>query len=465
MDNSDLFKKLKHLYWRAGCGPGFDILSSPPESIECAVEDIFINADTFELFEYRELLPEFNKTNSNTEDLPSMSAMPDEDYRRSDYRSFIIQKWINALAGSTGFFREKMAFFWGNHFACKIGDPKVCKQHANMLRKFALGNFRDLLIAVSQSPGMISYLNTNVSTKQRPNENFSRELMEIFTLGQGNYSESDVKQSSRAFTGWDVNDISLEFENNPFKHDFESKTFLNEYGQFNGWDIIDIILKQKQCSRFIVTKIYSYFVNDKTDPFIIEDLTDFFYTHDYNITLLMKKIFLSDWFYSEINIGAKLKTPFDFLSGLIKFYNIQFENFQSFHSCHKFFSHDIFHPPSVAGWNFDLESLDATSLVTRVNASRWIFESPHFKAVNGEFKPDLNTDGSKVTLQMKYSAKAIEDIFKKDSFEKTTAFLSDFIIQRPDRKFIPSDIDEIATGNNPFEIARKIMSFPEYQFC
>ena len=176
---------------------------------------------------------------------------------------------------------------------------------------------------------MSKYLNNRQNVKERPNENFARELMELFTLGVGNYTEKDIKESARAFSGWSFKNNG-DFFLRKQKHDYEEKTFFGKTGHFNGDDIIDIILEQKQCAKFICTKVYKYFINPNVDEDRLEEITTLFYK-DYNIEKLMQHIFTSDWFYNKENIGAKIKSPIELLVGIHRLVRVAYNNKNQLH--------------------------------------------------------------------------------------------------------------------------------------
>ena len=168
--------------------------------------------------------------------------------------------WLSEMINSEAQLREKMSLFWHGHFACRVINIYFQQQLLNTIRENALDNFGDLLREVSKSPAMLAFLNNQQNKKQHPNENFAREVMELFTMGRGNYTEQDVKEGARAFTGWGFN-LKGEFVNRPFLHDNGIKQFLGKTGNFDGDDIIDILLEQQQTATFIVRKIYKQFVN------------------------------------------------------------------------------------------------------------------------------------------------------------------------------------------------------------
>lgn len=464
------FEKLKHLYHRAGCGLDVQLLYKKP-TLSKAIDNIFSNSRTYRDIDFEpgmhpnreSMIGEKEVSMQEADSKPNKNPLK---ISRSAFRAMLIHDWINQFAFSPAFFREKMAIFWGLHFACKIGDPLVSKHHVNMLRRNALGNLKDLVIAVSTSPGMLSYLNANVSIKGRPNENFIRELMEIFTLGNGHFTEADVKNGARAFTGWGFDKTAYRFKFDKEKFDFETKTFLGTTGPLNGFDIIDIILKQKQCARFIVRKIYLFFVSDNVDESFVNELADYFYTNNYNIELLMRKIFNSDFFYLPQNIGCKLKTPYEAMAGMMKFFNFKFDGYRSFLAFNNLFGHDIFHPPTVAGWNFEKGSIDIASLVLRLDASRRMFKNNNYKIINlanGLYLKDSNTNN---TLPLAtFNLAPAGRLFNGGNNQESIKRLIDFLIQTPFQKF---NHNSSFITQQPFDLlntAKIIMSTPEYQFC
>src|SRR6476646_5788061 len=205
---------------------------------------------------------------------------------------------------------EKMALFWHGHFAvneAKVRDYRKTLGQLQLFHKYGTGSFRDLLIAVAQDPAMLSFLDAGVNVKGAPNENFAREIMELFTMGVGNYSEKDIREGARAFTGW--NYVDLKFVVNKNQHDDGQKTFLGKTGNFDGVDIIDIILQQPVTARYISGKIYRYFVRQDPSPEVQEKLGAVLRDNDYKIAPLLETIFLSHDFYSPASVGTQIKSP------------------------------------------------------------------------------------------------------------------------------------------------------------
>jgi len=274
-------------------------------------------------------------------------------------------------------FLERMTLFWHDHFACRIKDYRIAQTYIDTLRKDALGSFRDLLHGIAKDPGMIRYLNNKQNKKGQPNENFARELLELFSLGIGNYTEKDIKEAARSFTGWNSNRKG-EYVFMKQRYDDGVKTFLGRSGNFTGEEIIDIVLEQKQTARYITTKIYKYFVNEKPNKQIIESLAEQFLKSDYNIKELMVTIFKSDWFYDADNIGNKIKSPIDLIVGLKKLLNIKFSKFSQYVYLQRILGQELLNPPNVAGWEGDLKWINNSVLVYRLKLSHLLLNKENY---------------------------------------------------------------------------------------
>ena len=218
-------------------------------------------------------------------------------------REFIVKlnyTWIHKMINEESVLREKLTLFWHDHFACRTPNPWFAQQLNNEMRKLALDKFGNLLLAVTKSPAMLQFLNNQQNRKASPNENFARELLELFTIGHGNYTERDIKNVAKAFTGWGFNQQG-QFVFRSRLHDFSNKEFLGKSGSYNGEDILKILLKRRETAIFLTRKIYKYFVNEDVNEAHLKSLSDSFYTSGYDIKKLMYDIFSSGWFYSNEN--------------------------------------------------------------------------------------------------------------------------------------------------------------------
>ncbi|MEP7170095.1 MAG: DUF1800 domain-containing protein, partial [Bacteroidota bacterium] len=379
--------------------------------------------------------------------------------------------------------REKMTFFWMGHFACRVNDIRFADRLNNTIRKYSLGKFGDLLASVSKEPAMLQFLNNRRNRKEHPNENFSRELMELFTLGRGNYTEKDVKEVARAFTGWGYQGMGRFTIFEKF-HDTDSKTFLGETGNFDGDAALKIILKQKQCARFITKKIYKFFVNDEQDEKIIDTLAENFYASDYDIEKLMHEIFTSDWFYDKRNIGAKIKSPIELLAGMIKNLGLKFTNTRSILFYERILGQVLFQPPNVSGWTGGKNWIDNSTLMARLTLAKRFLKGEIMDMQPKEEYDMQLMDPNKTEENKKINKRAYTENLKMLPLFDLTGLLN-AISKVQDNKindslislFIQSDSKKIDKDlfNQYNDIQDKtqriknivvhVMSLPEYQLC
>jgi len=273
--------------------------------------------------------------------------------------------WMHEMVNTGAQLREKLGFFWHGHFACRNLNVFYQQGLLDIIRRNALGSFRTMLHEVSKSAAMLNFLNNQQNRKDHPNENFAREVMELFTLGRGNYTEEDIKEAARSFTGWSSN-VKGEYVFRRFQHDFGSKTFLGKTGNLTGEEVLDHLLAQKQTARFITQKMYKFFVNDTPDQKNIEWLADRFYKNDYDIGKLCEDIFTSDWFYDDKNIGVKIKSPVELLTGIQRMLPMTLENEESLMLLQRVLGQLLFYPPNVAGWPGGKAWIDSSTLMMRM---------------------------------------------------------------------------------------------------
>lgn len=282
--------------------------------------------------------------------------------------SLLQQWWIERMLHSPRPLEEKMTLFWHGHFATSA--QKVRSTEANydlhdIFRRSATGNFKELTLAVAKSPVMLRYLDNQQNVKEHPNENWARELMELFTLGIGNYTEDDIKESARAFTGWQYNARGYVF--NEKKHDFGEKTFLGKTGKFGGNDIIDIIFEQNATAEFLSEKLYLYFVNDQPNDAVVSAMAKQLREYDYHVEPVLRKLFASEHFYSKSNMGSQIKSPAQFVVQLAHDLNMQYPPYRSMAQATAQLGQNLFHPPNVKGWDGGRAWINANTLLTRYN--------------------------------------------------------------------------------------------------
>jgi uncharacterized protein (DUF1800 family) len=411
---------------------------------------------------------------------------PDQkkDFGKASYRCTrnLNLAWMNEMVDSPAQLREKMSLFWHGHFATRVDNIFFTQSLLDIIRRNALGNFGDLLHALSKSGAMINFLNSNQNKKDHPNENFAREVMELFTLGRGNYTETDVKEAARAFTGWGA-DLQGNFVFRSNQHDTRDKTVLGRSGNFDGDDVLNILLEQKQTARFVTRKIYRFLVNEQPDEAKVDWLAGRFYKNNYEIKPLMEDIFLGDWFYEEKNIGSRIKSPVELIAGIRRMIPMKIANEESQLQVQAVLGQTLFFPPNVAGWPGGMNWIDSSSLMFRLRLPEIIYASGE---IDLTAKPDDDIQMGRRELMEyqismgelhKYAAQMIRaelfwpDYLKRFEQTKKEDLLSEIgktILQVPTgikESTIKSFMD--VSGRESFikTATIQLMSTPEYQLC
>jgi uncharacterized protein (DUF1800 family) len=260
--------------------------------------------------------------------------------------------WANRMLETQRPLEEKMTLFWHGHFATsdeKVKDYRKMEKQNVMLRAQATGNFRTLMIAVAQDPAMLAYLDAAVNVKGAPNENFAREIMELFTMGVGNYSEQDIREAARAFTGWNYH--GLQFVINPAQHDNANKTVLGRTGNFDGVEVIDIILAQPVTAQYIAGKLYRYFVREELSPQLQAQLGTLLRDSHYEIAPFLEAVFSSRDFYSDASIGTRIKPPVELVISTYHKMGLKVvPGIPDFNDLTESLGQMLMFPPNVAGW-------------------------------------------------------------------------------------------------------------------
>jgi len=281
--------------------------------------------------------------------------------------------WLHRILNTARPLEERMTFFWHNHFATansKVGAPPLMHAQNQMFRANAMGNFRDMLYAVSRDPAMLRWLDSNSNRKASPNENYARELMELFSMGVGNYTEQDVQESARAFTGWFF-DRTRGFVFNRNQHDFGQKTFLGRTGTWDGDDIVNIILEQPVAADFMARKVFTFFVHDRPTPATVTRLADGFRGSGYSVRELMRSVLMSPEFSSAEAYHAVVKSPVDYLVGTMKTIGIDEYSREAPGQLNRM-GMALYNPPDVSGWNWGTDWIGAATLLERCNTANSI---------------------------------------------------------------------------------------------
>ena len=299
--------------------------------------------------------------------------------------------WANRMVATNSPLQEKMALFWHGHYAInesKVRDYRKLLVELELFHEMGTGSFRDLMVAVSQDPAMLSFLDAGVNVKGASNENFAREIMELFTMGVGNYTETDIREAARAFTGWNYDD--LDFVINTEQHDAGGKTFLGHTGDFDGVDIIDIIMEQPATAEYVAGKIYRYYVRDELNSELQTELGNVFREADYEVAALLETMFLSKDFYNAASVGVHIKSPVELaISTYRKLGLNDVPGVPDFNQATSALGQTLFRPPTVAGWAGGRSWITPGLLLERGNFARDVL----FPDIN--FIPSDRRNGSR----------------------------------------------------------------------
>lgn len=472
--------KNQHLLWRAAFGPmaenAADLDATTPRELWKLLLKTS-GSKPAKLNVSQQLIDKYFSGNQGMDrrDLTREQRKEIQDMSRDALKDLNLE-WLKLMVNSQSQLREKMSLFWHGHFACRINNSYFQQELLHVIRENALGNFKDLLMGVSKSAAMLQFLNNQQNRKQHPNENFAREVMELFTMGRGNYTENDIKEAARAFTGWGFNPRG-EFMFRRNQHDFDTKTVLGRTGNFEGEEIIALLLEQKQTARFISRKVYRYFVNETVDETKLSWLADRFYANGYDIGKLVEDIFTSDWFYEEKNIGTRIKSPVELIAGIRRLLPMQLENDQSQLLFERALGQVLFFPPNVAGWPGGKNWIDSSSLMLRLRL-------PQILAANEmvDIRPKADDDVQMGMMQegmrrLKETAKGgtatiqwdlVYRIFEKTPREKLLDQVMATLLQtkaKPGAALLERYANKESRENYIKSAIINLMSTPEYQLC
>lgn len=475
--------KNQHLLWRAGFGP----MAEEGAALASASPAAYLNA----LFKASEKKPVELDVADNSikglmmgvEEVGKQQRQLSEEQRkklrqqsRDDIKSLNLA-WLNEMVNSEQQLREKMAFFWHGHFASRNLNILYQQQYLSILRRHALGSFSELLGAISKSAAMINFLNNNQNRKGHPNENFAREVMELFTLGRGNYTENDIKEAARAFTGWGA-DLSGEFVFRKNQHDAGSKTIFGKTGNFDGDDVLNLLLERKETAYWITKKMFRFFVSEEVDEAKVKALANTFYQSNYEISALLKALFSADWFYDKKYIGNKIKSPIELIVGLQRMLPVTLQEPDNLLQIQRLLGQILFYPPNVAGWPGGKSWIDSSSLLLRMRLPFLLYGS---EALTLQPKDDDDQQmGMAARLKAKAGRAALPKLgatadwsvflqrFGKTPKEKIAGELSQLLLQAPlsvPESTLVQAADASSREKYIQTLTLQVMSTPEYQLC
>lgn len=465
MEPIKTFNNIKHLHSRAGFGIQYlDLKHRSSWNIKKAVDELFLESRKTEpmaiVLDYVPKKELKSILNLSPEERKELMRKARQGVRQLN------TYWLDKMAASPEQLREKLTLFWHGHFACRSQNPLFLQQLNNIHREHALGNFKTMLLEVSKSPAMLQFLNNQQNRKGKPNENFARELMELFTLGRGNYTESDIKEAARAFTGWGYN-LAGEFQFRQQLHDSDQKTFFGKTGNFDGSDIIDIILNKPVTAEFIARKIYVFLVNDLADESHVKELGAYLYSHNYDLGDLVKKILTSDWFYDSKNMGCKIKSPVELLVGLNRQFAVNYQNPAVLLQFQSALGQVLFYPPNVAGWSGGRNWIDSSSLMVRLKIPSLVLNGGQIE-FDGKADPEDEAFLSMNKIQRKAIERRVQATADWNKFINqfpsafTAANMADYLLQP---KVNAAILNTLKTNADLKSAAIELVSMPEYQLC
>ncbi len=394
--------------------------------------------------------------------------------------------WMFRMINSPRPLEEKMALFWHHVFATGVGKNQHILASAlqiDMLRRVGLSNMREILLELSKDPAMIFWLDNNENRKGEPNENYGRELLELFSMGVGNYSEDDIKDCSRAFTGWTFTQPPPLYPQGYYpahfvfieeEHDNGEKTFLGHTGNLNGDDIIDIIVQQPACAKFISRHLYNFFVADEPqvpswnvtppqDPDAIDTLSNAFLESGGDIRHVLRTLFNSD-FFKEARF-KKVKSPTELVTGILKLVGTHQQpelGMAKYPGATALMGQELLNPPTVEGWHTGKEWIDGGTLTERINFSVGELSDPSKPGIE-QIISRLKSNGSALSPD-EFVDRCLELVGPLDVGETTRESLTRFAASQGDLNI---GVDDAAEENNArvVRMLQLIVSSREYQFA
>lgn len=302
----------------------------------------------------------------------------DEQRLRGQRYELLRAWWVREMLSTPSPLTERMTLFWHNHFTSgqdKVQYPQQMAQQNMLLRREALGNFGELLHDVAKDPAMLQYLDGASNRKGKPNENFAREVMELFTLGEGHYTQRDVSEAARAYTGWSLDPDTQAYVWRANQHDDGDKTVLGQTGPFDGDQVLDILLARSETATFVTTKLWREFVSDTPDPARIAPIAAQFRASYYDIKVALRGLFMSDAFWNDNDRGVLVKSPAEFVVGTLRTFDIGYDNTVPFAAQIRTLGENLFYPPNVKGWPGGTIWINSSTLLARKQFVEQLFRA------------------------------------------------------------------------------------------
>lgn len=433
---------------------------------------------------------------------PKQPTTPTEQQDYNKKMNDLGNWWFNSMTASTLPYtlREKMTFFWHNHFPAdrqKVQIPHYIYWQNDKFRRHRLdgkkaddpriptpthpfGNLKELTRAMVSDPAMLIYLDNRANQKNRPNENFAREVMELFTLGIGNYTEQDVLEAARTLTGWNIifnrntKEYSLASGFFPALFDTGSKTIFGKTGNFDTDTLLDLIFEKDECAKFFARKLYKFFVYEIPDETIVTQLAQLLKTNNYELKPVLKTLLTSAHFFDEAFFGAQIKSPLDIISGLVRQFNIKNIPARYSNDALRGLSLELFNPPTVEGWKGYHHWINTSTFPLRQRIAEYLMDG---KDYTGKNIVTVDDRGNAIPLKVDVLTFA-KSFPSKDDAKQLVSDISDFLLPAPlTEKQYDDLLGELLQGTPAYEwnieselaesrlrmLLKAIVRLPEFQ--
>jgi uncharacterized protein (DUF1800 family) len=386
--------------------------------------------------------------------------------------------WLQRMATGPRPLQERMALFWHGHFATsfdKVRDAYFMWRQNDIFRRLATGNWELLLLEVGQDPAMLVWLDQAQSRREHPNENFAREVMELFALGEGHYTEHDISEAARALTGWSLDREAQAYIYRPAIHDNGSKTIFGRTGNFDGDDFIGLLVRHPQAARFITAKIWNYFAGSEPSPALNEALAADFRANGNHFKPLLKTLFRSEEFYSADIVRNQVKSPVQWLVGTVRMLESSLPPALISWGMTRQLGQDLFAPPNVKGWDGGVTWITTNTLLTRYNDAQSLVQGTLPPLTAGDFAGKGGANGQKALQAAQHlhvggvSVEKILEPADRESNRAIIASLQNRLFQtelKPDQQETLQEFLDAKTKMSDGDILtaiRLMMSTPEYQ--
>ena len=479
-------REARHLLLRAGFGAGPGEISTLVDAgLDEAVDELIKDAKTEEPADLPKVDPDVVRPFTQDErEAFARARRENDEAARSEIRRRLNEQraedrrmlgelrrwWVGLMIDTPTPLREKLVLLWHSHFASRhrnVRDTYLMYQQNQMFREHAAGNFGKLAKAVVHDPAMLKFLNNDQNFKRKPNENLAREFMELFTLGEGNYSENDIKQGAKALTGYHVEDNDFVFNEN--RHDDSKKTVLGETGNMDGDDFVDVLLDQPACPRYIALKLYRHFVADVPDYLdevpkenreVVERLALMLKKNGYKIGPVLKRVFKSEHFYDEQIVGKKIKSPTQLVIGTARSLGTPTRSTGTLSDGLSAMGQELFDPPSVAGWCGGRSWINTSTLFTRQNVCTYL--------ITGKDPRQKKWDRKQVNYDPMLLLAGVDSREPEPVVDHFVGFMlgdhTPMARREPLYKFM-RERDKGVTKDSLIGLLTLITAMPEYQLC